>query len=296
MNQKHEAFDTAGYDSSVDDPVLRQSDQATSKKKNKRNFKKKDKKDPSYVKHHNLYHPDFRSVKKRKKRDRSAYSNKSLKKRKSKNGLFNNLPKSFVKTLGTPNTNVKNQSSKTPKSRHSTSVWLRKTRKKNKMKRTSSYQKEGFNRRGMIKDRTGGYVGFKSMKYQGNKPKKISKIFDGIIDSSAFNSFTPGANYPHDPDFVMKRGFDLSHKIKKQRDYSAGGTPNSNASFLTYKSRDYSKKKSKEKSKKGVSKLELNSQFLNKMKRKNQKSENFGKTNKIKMNVRKILIDVEDKE
>lgn len=274
------------YDSSVDDPVMRQSDHATSKKKNKRNFKKKDKKDPAYVNNHKLYNPDFRSVKKRKKRDRSAFSNKSLKKRKSKNGLFNNLPKSFIKTLGTPNTNMRTHNSKTPKSQHSTSVWLKKTRKKNKMKRTNSYQKDGFNRRGMIKDRTGGYVGFSSLKYQGQKPKKISKIFDGIIESSAFNSFTPVGNYTHDPEF--SRGFDLSHKIKKQRDYSAGGTPNSNASFLTYKSREYSKsrgQKNREKPKKAVSKLELNSQFLNKMKRKNQRSEHFGKHNKIKMNV-----------
>lgn len=256
--------------------MIRQQESTSKKRssKSKKKFKKREKDDISLAYGgKRAYNPEFLSLKKKKKsRDRSAYSNKSLKKRKSNNALFNNLPLSFVKTLGTPKQRFGNIRAKTPKAQLSTSVWVKKSRKKRKMKRTNSYQKEGFNRRGVIKDRTGGYIGIGSLKYKGIKPKKISKIFDGIIESKAFQTFTPG-NYGSD----AGKGFERNSKSRKKRDFSSGGTPNSNASFHMNRSKERRRGKKKEKSRTFNSKLELNSKFLSKMKKKNQKVGDLGK-------------------
>lgn len=261
LKNKLEDTTKSKLDSSIDDPVIRQQEsdrkkKTASKSKSKKKFKKKDKEDFSFAFSKKLYNPEFHSMKKTKhSREKTAYSNKSLKKRKSNNALFNNLPLSFVKTLGTPN--HRNVNNRTPKSQHSTSVWVKKSRKKSKMKRTNSYHKEGFNRRGMIKDRAGGYIGIGNLKYKGIKPKKFTKIFDGILDSKAFNTVTPG-NYASDGN----RGFSRkSRSKKKRRDYSSGGTPNSNPSFNVVNLKHGSHNSFQ-------GRLELNSNFLSKMKKK----------------------------
>lgn len=289
-------------DSSIDDPVIRQGESTGKKKKKsqlgKNNFKKKLENEivigyntsSLKVKKQNSYNPNFESLKK--KRERSVKSNKSLKKKKSNNRLFNNIPPSFVKTLGTPNQRyLDNRTPKSHQQQHSTSVWVSKSKKKSTMKRTNSYQKDNLNnRRGIIKDRTGGYIGFSNLKYQGNKGKKITKIFDGIIESKAFHSFTPG-NYASDGDQKsILMGFERKSRSKKRRDFSnGGGTPNSNpGSFQGYRSRDLSQK-SKEMSNNYQAKLELNSKFLSKMKKKNMKSGGLGVQHKITMNVTLVI-------